>query len=89
MVVSGSYKNGLARRYFCKYHCEEGYMINQCEGFCNKMIQMLIRGTFRIERETGKELSMIDEPRKQGSLLGIINCRRIAQTNSLKTYNDK
>jgi hypothetical protein len=49
----GSYKDGLTRRYFCKYHCEESHTINQYEGFYNKMIQMLIRGTFRIERETG------------------------------------
>ena len=45
---------------FYKYHGEEGHMINQCEGFCNKVIQMMIQGILQIERGMDREVSMMD-----------------------------
>ena len=42
------YKMLIKARYeednmnFCKYHGKEGHMINQCKGFHNKVIKMMI-----------------------------------------------
>lgn len=60
----GSYEEGLTSRNFCKYHGEEGHMINLYKGFCNEMIQMLIQKTLRIEGGMGREASMVDESSK-------------------------
>lgn len=40
MLIKARYKDGSMN--FCKYHSEEGHMINQCEGFCDKVIKMMI-----------------------------------------------
>lgn len=42
-------------------HQEEGHMINQYEDFYNKMIRMLTQGTLRIEGDTGRKVSIVDE----------------------------
>ena len=36
-------------------------MINQYEDFYNKMIRMLTQGTLRIEGDTGRKVSIVDE----------------------------
>jgi hypothetical protein len=60
----GSYEEGLTSRNFCKYHSEEGYIINLYEGFCNEVIQILIQRTLRIEGGMVREVSMMDESSK-------------------------
>jgi hypothetical protein len=60
----GSYEEGLTSRNFCKYHSEEGHIINLYEGFCNEVIQILIQRTLRIEGGMGREVSMVDESSK-------------------------
>jgi hypothetical protein len=42
MMIKLGYKKGSMNFY--KYHGEESHMINQCEGLCDKVIQMMIRG---------------------------------------------
>jgi len=42
------YKEGSMNFY--KYHDEEGHMNNQCEGFRDKVIQMMIWGILRIKK---------------------------------------
>jgi hypothetical protein len=41
MLIKTGYKEGNMNFY--KYHGEEGHIINQYEGFHNKVIQMMIR----------------------------------------------
>jgi hypothetical protein len=42
MMIKSGYKKGSMNFY--KYHGEESHMINQCEGLCDKVIQMMIQG---------------------------------------------
>ena len=68
MLVKTGYKKdscekGLTRKNFYKYHYKEGHTINQCEGFCNEVIQMLSHWTFRLEGEIDREVSMVYERR--------------------------
>lgn len=46
MLIEIGYKKGscedkLISKDFCKYYKKEGHMINQCEDFRNKVIQIM------------------------------------------------
>ena len=49
----------------CRHRSKEGHLINQYKGFCNKVMQMMIRELLLIERTTGQEMSMMEAPGKE------------------------
>jgi hypothetical protein len=57
----GSYEDRLINKDFCKYYKTEGHMINQCEDFRNEVIQMMTRGSFKIEGKVGRDMPIVDE----------------------------
>jgi hypothetical protein len=63
MMVDARYKKGSEKRY--EHHNIEGHVISQCEGFHKKVMQMMSRGLLRIEKATGKEVSMMETPNKE------------------------
>jgi hypothetical protein len=36
-------------------------MINQCEDFRNKVIQIMTQGSFKIKGKVGRDISIVDE----------------------------
>lgn len=66
MLIEIGYKKGscedkLISKDFCKYYKKEGHMINQCEDFRNKVIQIMTQGSFKIKGKVGRDISIVDE----------------------------
>jgi hypothetical protein len=63
-------------------------MINQCKGFHNKVMQMMIQGILWNEKGMNKEVSMVDESNKnKKSVSNAIYYRRVTQIGLVQTYN--
>jgi len=92
MMVKAGYREGDYKRLtsmnFYKYHGKKSHMINQCKGFNNKVIQMMIQGILWNEKGMNKEVSIVDESnQKKKSVSNTIYYRRVAQIGFVQTYN--
>jgi len=92
MMVKAGYKEGdykkLTSMNFYKYHGKKSHMINQCKGFHNKVMQMMIQGILWNEKWMNKEVSMVDESNKnKKSVPNVIYYRRVAQIGLVQTYS--
>lgn len=54
MMVNTRYE-GLSVKC-CKHYSEEGHLISQCKGFCNKGMQMINQGLLRVEKTTSEDV---------------------------------
>jgi hypothetical protein len=63
MMVDARYKEGSEK--CCEHHNIKDHVISQCEGFHQKVMQMMSRGLLQIEKATSEEVSMMEALNKE------------------------
>lgn len=63
MMVNTRYEGASVK--CCKHHGEEGHLISQCKGLCNKGMQMINQGLLRVEKTTSEDVFIMKAPTKK------------------------